>query len=65
VGPTAQHYEFGPIDWSEFNAVLKATARAIASGFEARRRAWEEGGWVRDAAMAHAEKQRRRQVQAA
>ena len=29
---SAQHYHFGPIDWNEFNAVLRATAPAIASG---------------------------------
>ena len=55
-----QHYRFGPIDWSEFEAVLKGNGPCNRERLQARQRAWEEGGWVREAALAHAEKQRGR-----
>ena len=56
----AQHYEIGPIDWSEFHAVLKGNGPCNRERLEARRAAHAEGQWVRDAATAHAEKQRAR-----
>jgi ring-1,2-phenylacetyl-CoA epoxidase subunit PaaA len=55
-----QHYRFGPIDWSEFNEVLKGNGPCNRERLEARRRAHEEGRWVREAALAYAEKQARR-----
>jgi len=60
-----QHYRFGPIDWSEFRAVLKGNGPCNRERLEARRRAHEEGSWVREAALAHAEKQRQREIRAA
>jgi ring-1,2-phenylacetyl-CoA epoxidase subunit PaaA len=60
-----QHYRFGPINWDEFQQVLKGNGPCNRERMEARRRAWEEGRWVREAALAHAEKQRRRAAQAA
>ena len=56
----AQHYEIGPIDWSEFHAVLKGNGPCNTERLEARRAAHAQGQWVRDAATAHAEKQRAR-----
>ena len=56
----AQHYEIGPIDWSEFHAVLKGNGPCNRERLEARRAAHAQGQWVRDAATAHAEKQRAR-----
>src|SRR6266852_4861482 len=50
------HYDFGAIDWSEFHAVLKGNGPCNRERLRARVDAWEEGAWVRDAAMAHAEK---------
>ncbi|HEY7378617.1 MAG TPA: 1,2-phenylacetyl-CoA epoxidase subunit PaaA [Steroidobacteraceae bacterium] len=63
--PKAQHYEFGPIDWAEFNAVLKGNGPCNRERLQARRQAWDQGRWVREAALAHAEKQRARSTQAA
>jgi ring-1,2-phenylacetyl-CoA epoxidase subunit PaaA len=60
-----QHYDFGAIDWSEFNNVLKGNGPCNRERLDARRRAWDEGQWVRDAAIAHAEKQKKRTAQAA
>ena len=56
----SQHYRFGPIDWSEFNAVLKGNGPCNRERLAARRAAHEAGDWVRTAAAAHAEKARRR-----
>ncbi|TBL73091.1 1,2-phenylacetyl-CoA epoxidase subunit A [Obesumbacterium proteus] len=50
------HYRFGEIDWTEFYQVLKGQGLCNHERLSAKRRAWEEGSWVRDAAMAHAEK---------
>jgi ring-1,2-phenylacetyl-CoA epoxidase subunit PaaA len=57
---TAQRHEFGPIDWSEFDQVLKGNGPCNAERLAARRSAHAAGAWVREAASAHAEKQRRR-----
>jgi ring-1,2-phenylacetyl-CoA epoxidase subunit PaaA len=54
----AGRHEFGPIDWSEFNRVLKGNGPCNAERLAARRSAHEEGAWVREAAMAYADKQR-------
>ncbi|HWK72918.1 MAG TPA: 1,2-phenylacetyl-CoA epoxidase subunit PaaA [Povalibacter sp.] len=56
----AQHYRFGEIDWSEFQQVLKGNGPCNRERLAARRRAHEEGRWVRDAAIAYAEKQKAR-----
>lgn len=50
------HYDFGTIDWTEFNEVLKGNGPCNRERLAARRKAWEEGAWVREAAMAHATK---------
>jgi len=54
----AQHYRVGPIDWREFHAVLKGNGPCNRERLEARRRAHEAGRWVREAAAAHAARQR-------
>ncbi len=53
-------YRHGPIDWDEFWRVVKGDGAMNRDRINARRRAWEEGAWVREAALAHAEKQRSR-----
>jgi ring-1,2-phenylacetyl-CoA epoxidase subunit PaaA len=60
-----QHYLIGPIDWSEFNAVLKGNGPCNRERLEARRAAHESGRWVREAAAAHAAKEAARRSQAA
>jgi ring-1,2-phenylacetyl-CoA epoxidase subunit PaaA len=52
------HYDFGEIDWEEFTAVLSGAGPCNQERMDARRSANEEGDWVRDAMLAHAEKQR-------
>jgi len=53
------HHDFGDIDWSEFFAVLNGNGPCNAVRLERRRRAHEEGAWVREAATAYADKHRR------
>ncbi len=56
------HYEFGEINWDEFYAVLKGQGPCNHERIEARRKAWEGGKWVRDAAAVFAQKQARKKV---
>jgi ring-1,2-phenylacetyl-CoA epoxidase subunit PaaA len=53
-----KQYEFGEIDWDEFWQVVKGHGPCNKERMEARVKAWEEGIWVRDAAMAYTEKQK-------
>ncbi|HMX89630.1 MAG TPA: phenylacetate-CoA oxygenase subunit PaaI, partial [Saprospiraceae bacterium] len=50
------HYDFGEINWEEFNHVVKGNGPCNRQRLDDRRKAHEEGQWVRDAAMAYAEK---------
>jgi ring-1,2-phenylacetyl-CoA epoxidase subunit PaaA len=52
------HYDHGPIDWSELEAVVAGNGPCNRERIEHRRRAHEEGAWVRDAAAAYAGKHR-------
>ncbi|MBU6473849.1 MAG: phenylacetate-CoA oxygenase subunit PaaI, partial [Alphaproteobacteria bacterium] len=54
------HYDIGEIDWEEFYAVVRGEGMTSLERMKARRDAWDEGAWVRDAAQAHAEKRQRR-----
>ncbi len=51
------HWEFGEIDWSEFKQVVSGNGPCNAQRLAARRSAHDSGAWVREAAMAYAEKQ--------
>src|SRR5690349_5152671 len=50
------HYLFGEPDWDEFAAVLRGEGPCNAPRMAHRRRAHEDGAWVREAAEAHAAK---------
>ena len=50
------HYDFGAIDWDEFKEVLRGNGPCNAERIAHRRRAQEDGAWVREAAAAHAAK---------
>jgi len=50
------HYDFGAINWDEFWNVVKGNGPCNKQRLEARNKAWNEGTWVREAAVAHAEK---------
>jgi len=54
------HYDFGAINWDEFKNVVKGNGPCNKLRIEARKTAWEQGQWVRDAALAHAQKAKER-----
>lgn len=59
------HYDFGAINWSEFWDVVNGNGPCNKQRLDARRNAWEEGQWVRDAASAHAAKRKQRNATSA
>jgi ring-1,2-phenylacetyl-CoA epoxidase subunit PaaA len=52
------HYDFGKINWDEFWNVVKGNGPCNKQRLDARRKAWEDGAWVREAALAHARKRK-------
>ena len=52
-----EHYDFGSIDWQEFWQVVGGDGPCNRERLAAKVKAWEDGAWVRDAALAHARKQ--------
>jgi ring-1,2-phenylacetyl-CoA epoxidase subunit PaaA len=50
------HYDFGPVDWAELDAVIKGNGPCNAQRMAHRKAAHDDGAWVREAATAHAEK---------
>jgi len=54
------HYDFGTINWEEFWNVVKGNGPCNKQRLETRKKAWAEGQWVRDAAMANAKKRQER-----
>ena len=58
-------YDFGKINWDEFWQVVKGHGPCNKERLQTRVDAWENGEWVRDAAMAYSEKQAAKKVQKA
>ncbi|MGB8855428.1 MAG: 1,2-phenylacetyl-CoA epoxidase subunit PaaA [Burkholderiales bacterium] len=56
------HYAIGKIDWDEFWNVVKGNGPCNRERLDARRQAYEKGAWVRDAAMAYADKKARKKA---
>ena len=56
------HYDFGAIDWDEFWRVVKGNGPMNRERMAHKVAAWDDGAWVREAAIAHAEKQRERRA---
>ncbi len=50
------HYDFGEIDWAEFYAVLKGNGPCNHERLAKRKKAIDDGAWVREAAVAYANK---------
>lgn len=50
------HYDYGQIDWAEFNNVIAGNGACNKQRMANHIKAHEEGKWVRDAAMAYAKK---------
>jgi ring-1,2-phenylacetyl-CoA epoxidase subunit PaaA len=60
-----QSWDHGPVDWDEFKRVVGGHGPCNEERIANRRAAQDNGAWVREAASAHAEKQRRRTEAAA
>lgn len=51
-------YDFAEPDWDEFFDVLRGNGPCNLERIEARQKAWDDGAWVRNGLMAHAEKRK-------
>ncbi|RDV15387.1 1,2-phenylacetyl-CoA epoxidase subunit A [Pontibacter diazotrophicus] len=58
-------YDYGQIDWDEFWSVVKGNGPCNKQRIQTRVKADQEGAWVREAALAHAEKRAQRERQKA
>ena len=54
----SRQYDFGEINWEEFWNVVKGNGPCNKQRLEARKKAWEEGAWVREAASSYAAKRK-------
>jgi ring-1,2-phenylacetyl-CoA epoxidase subunit PaaA len=50
------HWDFGSIDWSELNRVISGDGPCNRERIARRRAAYDDGAWVREAALAYAAK---------
>jgi ring-1,2-phenylacetyl-CoA epoxidase subunit PaaA len=57
-----KHWEIGPIDWDEFWRVVNGDGPCNKQRLRAKQEAHDQGAWVREAAMAYAEKRRARKM---
>jgi ring-1,2-phenylacetyl-CoA epoxidase subunit PaaA len=55
------NYDFGEINWEEFWNVVKGNGPCNKERLDARRKAWDDGKWVREAAETYAEKKAAKQ----
>jgi ring-1,2-phenylacetyl-CoA epoxidase subunit PaaA len=55
-------YDFGAIEWDEFYAVVRGEGAVAKERLLARRKAWDDGAWVREAADAHEAKRQSRKA---
>ncbi|WP_432491623.1 1,2-phenylacetyl-CoA epoxidase subunit PaaA [Kineococcus auxinigenes] len=62
LDPETGHYRHGPIDWDEFNEVIRGNGPCNAQRLELRVQAHERGAWVREAADAYAAKVAQREA---
>jgi ring-1,2-phenylacetyl-CoA epoxidase subunit PaaA len=60
-----KHYDFGKINWEEFWNVVNGNGPCNKQRLDARRKAWEDGAWVREAALVHSNKRNTRKQKAA
>ena len=56
------HYDFGKMDWDEFWRVVKGNGPCNKQRLNHHKKAHQEGAWVREAAIAFAEKQKTKQL---
>ncbi len=56
------HYDFGAINWDEFWNVVKGNGPCNKQRLKTRNEAYDNGAWVREAAMAYSEKRAARKA---
>ncbi|MDT6962078.1 1,2-phenylacetyl-CoA epoxidase subunit A [Cupriavidus sp. SZY C1] len=56
------HYDYSPLDWDEFWRVINGDGPCNRERLATRVKAHQDGAWVREAALAHAEKRARRAI---
>ncbi len=54
------HYDFGPINWEEFWNVVQGNGPCNRERLRTRQKAYDNGAWVREAAVVYAEKKKAR-----
>ncbi|MEQ1708672.1 MAG: hypothetical protein ABL864_10130, partial [Terricaulis sp.] len=54
------HWQHGPIDWAEFKRVLAGDGPMNKARLAHRRQVEDDGAWVREAALAYANKRKAR-----
>ena len=59
------HWNFGAIDWDEFWTVVKGNGPMNRERINHKTKVWDDGAWVREAAVAYAEKQASRSTKIA
>jgi ring-1,2-phenylacetyl-CoA epoxidase subunit PaaA len=59
------HYDFGEIDWDDFWNVIAGNGPCNRERIARKVKAWEDGAWVREAALAHAAKHSGRRLEEA
>ena len=59
------HHDFGAIDWDEFWNVVNGHGQGNVDRLAARVKAWDDGAWVREAALEHERKRAARERDAA
>ncbi len=57
-----KHYDWGAIDWTEFNNVVAGNGPCNKERLVARNKAHDNGAWVREAALAYAQKKQKRKA---
>ncbi len=57
-------YDFSQPDWEEFFDVVRGNGPCNVDRLAARNKAWDDGAWVRDGLLAHAEKRAARKTAA-
>jgi ring-1,2-phenylacetyl-CoA epoxidase subunit PaaA len=61
LDPATGHWSFGAIDWTEFKRVIAGDGPCNRQRVAQRRKSHDDGAWVREAAVAYAEKRRARE----
>lgn len=65
LNPETDTYKFGDIQWEEFFNVIKGNGPCNKQRIATRKKAYDNGTWVREAAVAHAKKKQAKKAKAA